>query len=203
VNLLGVMAITVGGVALGSGACFWMLNRARETDTTVWILEHIICPIIRLLVLMVIVSQMYPAVNPGSDSLDFWRVLGQQDQFADLLNILFFTGLALAFIPVVNHAVIALPLQSMLGIAMVFRWQYQDEINNIVLLPSLFTVVKIVAFMILAYLVTREASIRLSRWFDRRYNVSGSIGIVADAIYLLLQIPVILIYCEFLRQQLP
>jgi hypothetical protein len=60
----------------------------------------------------------------------------------------------------------------------------------------------VLACMLLAYLVTREVSIYLSRWIDSRMDVSGSIRLVADAIYLVLQIPVILIYCGFLKLQL-
>ena len=56
--------------------------------------------------------------------------------------------------------------------------------------------------MLLAWLVTRESSIHLSRWLDHKFAIEGSIRLVSDAIYPVLQIPVMLIYCSFLKLQL-
>lgn len=201
-NLLWTILVTVSSVLAGSGLCFWLLYQAREVDASVWILEHILCPIVRIFVLLIVVSQIYPAIDPNLSSPDFWRVLISQGHFNDLVNLLFFAGLALSFIPLVNHPILALPLQSIFSIAVVFRWQHRELIDSLHLFPSMFTLLKIIAFMTFAYFVTREASIPISRWLDHRYAVSGSIHLTADAIYLVLQVPVILLYCSYLQQQL-
>ena len=167
-----------------------------------WILGHIVCPMIRILVLLSVVSLVYPAIDGQFSTLDFWLMLAQQGEFNDLLNILFFAGLALAFIPLLSHPVIALPIQSILTIALVFSWQYADRLENMQLLPSLVTQLKIVVYMLLAYVATRQSSIHLSRWLDHKYAIHGSIRLVADTIYLVLQVPVMLIYCSFLKLQL-
>ena len=57
--------------------------------------------------------------------------------------------------------------------------------------------------MMLAYFVARELSRYLSRKIDARLAISGSIRLISDAVYLVLQIPVMLIYCGFLKLQLP
>jgi len=202
VNPLWVILVTATTVFAGTSLCFWMLYQVHEVKTSTWILEHILCPIIRIVVLLIIVSQVYPAIETNATSADFWNIVGQQGQFGDLLNILFIAGLMLAFIPVVNHPVFALPLQSMLTIALVFHWQYIESISNLVIFPSAATILKIVAYMLLTYFVTRQSSIQVSRWIDHRLAVSGSIRMVSDAIYLLLQIPVMLIFCDFLKAQL-
>ena len=201
-NLFLIILTTAGSVIIGTSVCFYLLYQAREVDTTVWILEHIACPIMRITVLLIVVSQVYPVIDENSTSLDFWRALGQQNQFRDIVNILFIAGLLMAFIPLVNHPVFALPLQSIFTIALIFHWQYQGSIASLVLFPSAATILKIVAYMMLAYYVTRALSITLSRWVDRRLVVSGSIRLVSDAVYMVLQIPVMLIYCGFLQQQL-
>jgi len=85
----------------------------------------------------------------------------------------------------------------------VFQWQYAESIAALQLFPSTITILKIVAYMLLAYFATREASIHLSRCIDKKLVISGSIRLVSDAIYLVLQIPVMLIYCSFLKLQLP
>lgn len=201
-NLLLLVLITASSVIVGTSLCFYLLHQAREVDSTLWILEHIICPIIRIIVLLIVVSQVYPVIDGNFTSFDFWRALGQQHQFRDIVNILFIAGLVLAFIPLVNHPVFALPLQSTLTIALIFHWQYLESSASLVLFPSSATILKIIAYMMLAYYVTRELSIPLSRWVDRRLVVSGSIRLVSDTIYMVLQIPVMLIYCSFLKQQL-
>ena len=201
-NPFWTILLTLASVSAGTGLCFWLLHKAREVHTTVWILGHIVCPMIRILVLLSVVSLVYPAIDGQSSSIDFWKVLVQQEQFNDLLNILFVAGLMLAFIPVLNHPVLAMPLQSILTIALVFSWQYADRIDDLSVLPSLATQLKIFAYMLLAYFVTRHSSVHLSRWLDHKYAINGSIRLVADATYLVLQVPVMLIYCSFLKIQL-
>ncbi len=56
--------------------------------------------------------------------------------------------------------------------------------------------------MLLADFFTREISIAVSRWIDRKLVIVGSIRLVSDAIYLVLQIPVMLIYYSYLKLQL-
>jgi len=202
VNLLLVILITATSVIVGTSLCFYLLYKALEVDSTVWVLEHVLCPIMRVIVLLIVVSQVYPAIDENSTSIDFWRILGQQEQFRDIVNILFIAGLALSFIPLLNHPVFALPLQSIFTIALVFHWQYLSDIASLVLFPSAATILKIVAYMTLAYFVTRELSIPLARWVDRKLVVTGSIRMASDAIYMVLQIPVMLIYCSFLNAQL-
>ncbi len=194
--------LTLLSVGTGTGLCFWLLHKAHEINASVWILKHVVCPIIRILMLLFIISLIYPAIDAQSSSLEFWKVLGQQEQFNDLLNILFFAGLLLAFIPVVNHPVFALPIQSILTIALVFSWQYSSQVGSVQLLPDMTALLKIVVYMLLAYFVTRESSLYLSHRLDRKFAIEGSIHLVSDAIYLTLQIPVMLMYCSFLKLQL-
>jgi hypothetical protein len=201
-NLFWTIPLTLVIVLAGTSLCFWLLHKAHEVDSSVWILEHIVCPIIRIVVLLMVVSLIYPVIEEGSSTAEFWQVLRQQGQFNDLLNILFIAGLLMAFIPLLSHPVVALPVQSVLTIAIVFDWQHSASGVAITLLPSATVFAKIFVYMLLAYFVTRKSSVLLSRLIDRHYAVDGSIRLVSDAIYLLLQIPVMLIYCGYLRAQL-
>ena len=201
-NPFWIVILTFISVGTGTGLCYWLLHKAHEINASVWILEHVVCPIIRILVLLFIVSLIYPAIDAQSSSLEFWKVLGRQGQFNDLLNILFFAGLLLAFIPVVNHPVFALPIQSILTIALVFSWQYSNQLDSVQLLPDITALLKVIAYMLLAYFVTRESSLYLSRRLDHKFAIEGSIHLLSDAIYLTLQIPLMLMYCSFLKLQL-
>ncbi len=201
-NLFWISLGTAVSVLGGSSLCFWLLHQAREVDTTLWILEHIICPIIRIVVLLIVVSLVYPTFDASSSSVEFWRILSRQGEFQDLINILFLVGLGLAFLPIVNHPVFALPIQSMLSIALVFYWQYQAAIATPDLFPSLATLIKIVVYMACAYFVTRQTIIWLGRRLDEKFSVAGSVRLISDTIYMVLQIPVMLLYGSYLQQLL-
>ncbi len=202
-NLFWTVLVTTTSVILGTGFCFWLIQKAQEVDSPTWIFEHILCPIIRIMVLLIVVSQVYPVIDANTTSIDFWRILMRQGQFNNLLNILFFAGLLLAFMPVLSHPVFALPIQSLLTIALVFHWQYAESIDSLSLFPSFVTILKITVYMLFAYFVTRESSNYLSRRIDTALAISGSIRLISDAIHLVLQIPVMLVYCSFLKLQLP
>ena len=151
---------------------------------------------------MIIVSLLYATIDAGTSSLDFWRLLAQQGQFSHLLNILFFGSLLLGFVPLLGHPAFALILQSCLSIALVFQWQY-PQLDRLALLPPVALLLQIAGYSLIAYFVAREASLRIARALDKRLNSSDSIRLVSDAVYLLLQVPVMLIYCAYLRQLLP
>lgn len=202
-NLFWTVLVTTTSVILGTGLCFWLIQKAHEVDSPTWIFEHILCPIIRIIVLLIVVSQIYPVIDVDTTSLDFWRILIRQGQFNHLLNILFFAGLLLTFLPILSHPVLALPIQSLLTIALVFNWQFAGSIDSLSLFPSFMTMLKITVYMLLAYFVTRQLSYYLSRRVDTALAISGSIRLISDAIHLVLQIPVMLVYCSFLKLQLP
>jgi len=203
-NWFWVIVITVSSVIVGTSLCFYLLNKTREVESTQWILEHIICPIIRILVLITIVSLIYPAVSVNVDSFGFWRILFEQKNINHAINILFLASLLMAFLPIVNHPIFALPIQSCLTIALVFNWQFTTLAETAIeFVPDITTTIKIVGYTALGYFITREASVHISRWLDELLVISGSIRLVSDAIYLVLQIPVMLIYCLSLKHQLP
>ena len=202
-NLLWVVLVTATSVSLGTWLCLWIITKAQEVNSPTWVFETILCPIIRIMVLFIIVSQVYPLIDANAARTGLWSILFEQQQFSHLINILFFAGLLLSFIPVLSHPVFALPIQSILTIALVFHWQYSGSIVSLHLFPSMATILKITIYMVLAYYVTGELSRHIARALDSRYAVSGSIRLVSDAIYLVLQIPVMLVYGSFLELQLP
>ncbi len=202
-SLFWVVVITCFSVIASTGICFYLLRKTSDVKSTLWILEHIICPILRIFALLIIVSLIYPIISAEISSIDYWRVLLQEQNINHIINLLFFGSLLLAFIPVAGHPVIALPLQSCLSIALVFNRQFADFLEKTArFMPSTTELTKIILYLIAAYMVTTRSSILLSRWIDKKLVIVGSIRLVSDSIYLVLQIPVMLMYCAFLGKQL-
>jgi hypothetical protein len=200
-----IILATIACVISGIGLCFWLLQKASDDSIAIWCLEHIACPIIRIIVLLIIVSLLYPSTGAESSMLGFWQVLLQYNHINETINILFFGSLLLSFLPILSHPVFTLPLQSCLSIALVFSWQYAPVLYEIPssspsLVPAIGAWIKIVLYMTAAYFITRHSSIVVARWIDQKMEVTGSIRLVSDSIYLVFQIPVILSYCVFLSQ---
>jgi hypothetical protein len=93
-------------------------------------------------------------------------------------------------------------VKSRFSLALLFHWQYAGSIESVSLFPSMTTLLKILAYMAPAYFVTRETGIRVARWIDQKLAISGSVRVVADTIYLVLQIPVMLVYSSFVKLQI-
>lgn len=201
-NWFWIILFTSFSVIAATCLCFYLLRKTDDTPAMTWVLQQISCPILRILVLMIIVSLIYPGVHAQAIGTDFWRVISQQGHFNQLLNILFFGSLALSFVPILNHPVFALPIQGCLAIALAFNWQYAASLSEpVVYLPSNAMLIGMTLYMMLAYLITRTASPTISRWVDRQLSISGSIRLVSDAIYLPLQIPILLLYSAMLSAQ--
>jgi hypothetical protein len=204
-NLFWIILATIACVISGISLCFWLIQKASDDSFTIRFLEHIACPIVRITVLLIIVSLLYPSTGAESSTLGFWRVLFQHNHINATINILFFGSLLLSFLPILSHPVFTLPLQSCLSIALVFSWQYAPVLYEIPssspsLVPAIGEGVKIVLYMAVAYFITLHSSLVVARWIDQKMEVTGSIRLVSDSIYLVFQIPVILSYCVFLSQ---
>ena len=200
-NLFWIILIIIGCACSGISLCFWLLQKATNDSFTIWFLEHIACPIIRILVLLLIVSLLYPSIGTESSTASFWQVMLQQNNINEAINILFFGSLMLSFLPVLNHPVFTLPVQSCLSIGLVFSWQYEPVLSNLPsLVPAIGDWAKMAIYMAIAFFVTRHTSVIAAKWIDRKMEVSGSIRLVSDSIYLVLQIPIILAYCTFLSR---
>ena len=200
-SLIWAVLLTPLVVSLGTLLCFWMLKQSRDLGSSIWGTEQVICPILRIIALLLVVSLIYSAAS-GISIIDFWVTLARSGLVSDLINLLFFGGLVLSFIPLLSHPVVALPAQSLLTVALVFQGQYHES-APLVLWPEPTTALKVLVYMTLAFFVTRRVATRVAQCLDHRFSLSGSILLANDAIYLTLQIPIILVYYQALRLQLP
>ena len=72
-NLFWVIVFTFTSVIAGTSLCFYILRKADEVEPVRWIVKHIACPIIRIVIPLFIVSLIYPAVSPETSTADFWQ----------------------------------------------------------------------------------------------------------------------------------
>lgn len=182
---------------------FWLLGYARHHPPTDWMVIHILGPVLRTISLIVTVSLIFPVLFEQASLLSLWRMLLQQEHFNSLLNILFFSSLLMSFLPFPAHPVASMPIQGCLAMAVVFDWLFVDPLAGTNWVPDWQTLLKLALVMMVVYYIGRKTALVISRKVDESFNLSGSLQLVADAIYLPLLLPVMMIYSTWLKQQLP
>ena len=182
---------------------FWLLAIAQQQPPSDWIVVHVLSPILRTIALIIAVSLVFPILFPQSSVAALWQMLSSQDHFSNLLNILFIASLLMSFLPFIGHPLISMPVQGGLAIAVVFDWFFDDPGLSISWFPDAWTLLKIGLAMLVIFLLGQQAARLLAQRVDEMFHLTGSIQLVADVIYLPLLVPVILIYGDWLKQQLP
>ncbi len=167
-----------------------------------WLMEHVYCPVARVLLLLLIAFMMFPLIVESTSYADLLNLFVEKDFLINTINILFVASLLFAFIPFFNHPAIAMPLLGCIAIGLLFFHQVIIPQNtDIQLFPSIGTSFRIVLLMIAGYLICRWLSNHLADWIDYRFNVTGSKSLVSDSSHLVFQMPVMLAYGHSLHLQ--
>ena len=202
-SLILVFALVLTIAALTPIISFWLLGHASKHPPSDWVVVHVVSPVLRTISLMIAISLVFPIIYPQSSLGALWEMLAQHEHFSNLLNSLFFASLFMSVLPILGHPMISMPVQACLGIAVVFDWFYRQQITDIIWLPDWLTLLKLLVITLIVFFAGHRAAVGISRYIDETWHLAGSIQLVADAIYLPLLIPVMVIYGNWLKLQLP
>ena len=184
-------------------ACVWLHKQLLYIASGEWLTEHIYCPLAKVLLLMAFAFLLYPLVYISITYSDLLKLFIKQDFLLNMLNILFVASIILAILPLLNHPAIAMPLLSCIALMLIFKHQTMlPQQLQVELIPDLWLSIKLLVLMVLSYLLSRWLTQHLSQWIDYRYNVIGSKSLVSDSSYLILQMPVMLAYGQYLQLQI-
>lgn len=168
-----------------------------------WLVEHIYCPIARILILMCMTLLLFPLMAPETDYQQVVELFLKREYLTNMMNILFVTGLLIAFFPLLNHPAFAMPLLGSIATAILFHSYISlTQQQDISYLPDLRSALKIIAIIMVIYWINRWLVEQVSTYIDHRFIVSGSRTMVMDICYMILQIPVMLAYAGSLLQQI-
>ncbi len=187
------LSLTLLSLLLGIG-CAWLEKHFDGISVSEWLLEHFYCPAGRILLLMLATLLLWPQIDPGLSLSGMFALLGDGDFLVSSLNIIFLTGLILSFIPVLGHPAIGLPILSALATAVVARHVLPDLPADPRWWPDMETSLKLLVVAIGGHLAIRQVASHWARAYDDHFLVEGSIRLFNDWLYLLLQVPLILIY---------
>ena len=168
-----------------------------------WLLEHIYCPLTRVLLLMFMAFLIFPLIIQQIGYSDLLELILTQDFLLNMVNILFVSSLLMSFLPLINHPALAMPLLGCIAIGLIFlHQQVMPTSLQVSWIPGMAEFTRIVVLMVLSYLFSRWSTHHVSLWLDYRFNITGSRPLVQDIHYLILQMPILLAYGHSLQLQI-
>ncbi len=192
------LALTLLTLLLGV-FCAWLQRHFAGIPVSEWLLDHFYCPAGRVLLLILACLLLWPQIDPALQYGRSFALLGDSGFLVNSLNIVFLSSLLLSFVPVVGHPAIGLPILSALATAVVARHALPDLPAEPRWWPDLVTTSKMLVIALGGHLAIRHFAARMARAYDDHYLVSGSIVLFNDWLYLLLQVPLILVYGSGLK----
>ena len=197
-----VLLIIVLSVGIGYG-CALIHKHLMYSSAGEWLVEHIYCPLARVLLLITCAFLLLPLIHTTTSYGDLLTVFFLQDFLINLVNILFASSLIISFLPVLNHPSVALPILSCIAITLLFQHHLASprgiELNWV---SDIAVIGKMLFIAIATGLAARWLNREIAEWADNKFIVTGSISMVSDINYLILQIPIVLAYGASLAAQL-
>ena len=188
-----IFALSIGVAFL----CARLHQQLLQVFAGEWLVQHIYCPLLRILVLVAMTLLLFPTMVSTTSYSDLTGLFMDQAYLTNMVNILMVTGLLITFLPLLNHPAVAFPTMGCIATAILFnRYFNPTGTENFSLLPLPGQAVKILVITIVVYWLGRWMIQHLSTYFDRRYIVSGSKVVVTDIVYMVMQIPVMLSYAQ-------
>lgn len=183
--------------------CSFLHKQLLYISSGEWLIEHIYCPVAKLLMLILIAFILTPLIINSISYSDLLMLFIKKHFLINMVNVLFVTSLVLAFLPVLNHPAVAMPVLGCMATALFILHQVAlPDGLEIELIPSMSTAIKLLTLMLISYLICRWLTQHFSLWIDFHYNIIGSKALVSDSSHLILQMPVMLAYGHSLKTQL-
>jgi len=175
--------------------CFFLQQHFLYVAVAEWLTEHIYCPLLRVMLIMLMAFLLYPLMIPASNYDQLASLFSEHGFLINMLNLLFLASLLFSFLPLVSHPAIGLPLLSCIATGIFFKHQYAIphglEFDGW-LAPLI--ALKIIALMLLSYWITGWLNRKIANWVDFRFMLRDSENLIADINYLVFQLPIVLAY---------
>lgn len=167
-----------------------------------WLLEHIYCPVGRVLMLILMVFLLMPMMQQQQSYTEISQLFFETDFLISMMNILFLSSLVFSFLPLLSHPALGMPILGCMSTALFFQYSIVlPESIEFDWLPEFDEVLKLMVLALILYFLTNWLNNKLSEWADHRFIVTGSKEIISDINFLIFQIPIILAYGQTLALQ--
>jgi hypothetical protein len=177
----------------------------RSNHVFHWSREYLLTPFARAAVIVTFVLLAYPALFGLRYAPEIARLLAEESlRLNNLLGILFLSTLLLPLLPpFTKRTELIVPLQGVIATAAVFTW-YTDYLGatSASVWPGLPSALLIAAIIVFGHRLAAHTGRRLGHALDVAFHTTGFDRVVPNAMELLAQAPIILIYGYVLGRQI-
>ncbi len=201
------LLLVLGIYAVLSGfhlAVYARVHGVLEEGAGTWLWENLYAPMVRAGILMAFLLLAYPEIFGLNHAPTIGRLLfEEQGRFGSLLGVLFLLSLLLPLLPAVGRfPALVLPVQGIAGSALVFHWLAEaSNLARVSYWPGFGTVFLLSTLSVAAYWLATRA-ISFIQDVGTHWDIADLDELVFEAVLLLFQVPVIVIYCASLGRQL-
>ena len=170
-----------------------------------WSRNYLLTPFVRAAVIVAFVFLAYPSLFGMRHAPEIERLLTEESlRLNNLLGILFVCTLLLPLVPPFRKRTeLIVPLQGIIATGAVFTW-YTEYLGATAATawPGMATALLIVCIVVFGHWLATQSGQRLGHVLDVAFNTTGFDRVVPNAMELLIQAPVILIYGYALGRQI-
>jgi len=194
-NFIWIAALIIVFATATAYFCLFLHRHLLYIPAAEWLTEHIYCPIIRVFLLILMAFLLFPLIIENTSYSQLFQLFYQPDFLINMVNILFLSSLIFSFIGILNHSAVAMPILSCIATGLFYQHQVAIPAHvEFSWLTGGSVFGKILLWMILIYMSSRWLSETISEWIDLRFMVTDSKNLISDINYLVLQMPIVLLY---------
>lgn len=196
-SVLAAIGVHLAVLAALIALTLWIEPRVREVGPTHWLLEHMGYPLGRAVVVVSFVLVAYPTLFGLTNAPALGDVIQVgSGRLQSLVNWVFVVSLFLPLLPVLGGIqALILPLQGMVATALLFHWVAGESgMQGVHYWPGWGQAAVIVALAFASHGLAQSLSRTLGSWANESFHLADAEDLVFEAVVLLCQIPVLLVY---------
>ena len=198
-------ALAYSVAALISLIGFAYVHNLLEDEWLQWPWDHFMMPLLRACLVLMFIAIAYPSIFGLVDAPPLAEVLARDDmRIHHLLNLVFVITLFFPLIPVVGdwHEFV-LPLQGIAASMLLFNWLAREmHVMDVHYWPGIDSVLYMSMLASFTHVAAVWISDRAGALLDRRFELDGSGKLVSSVLVMIMQGPIIVLYCRGLGRQL-
>ena len=198
-------ALVYAAASVSSIWIFDRVGRALDEEVLIWAWEHVGMPLLRAALMLVFILLAYPALFGLVEAPALGELLARDPlRVNHLLNLLFIITLLFPLIPVLGEwDELVLPVQGIAASMLLFSWLAEATGAGAVhFWPGWESVAIMAGLAMLTHWLAMGLAATAGEELDRSLNVENAGELLARALVLFLQYPVIVVFCHGLGRQL-
>jgi hypothetical protein len=202
-DVIGAALVYAAAAVIGVWA-FDGVHHALQHPLLHWGWEHIGMPLLRAALMLIFILLAYPALYGLTQAPALHELLTREElRVNTLFNVLFVVTLLFPLIPVLGERdELVLPAQGIAASLLLFSWLAEALDARVHYWPGWTSVLVMLVLALATHWLAMTLAAAAGDHLDRKLNVEHAGELLARALVLFLQYPVIVVFCHGLGKQL-